>query len=644
MNALQNASSILGILDIAYRAIARLNSILRDCSSAPAEVLRLQESTTRFHDLLDSVVQVQNTVVGVLGPSRDVGALSYDVEFARMMLGRLEDVLESVSAQQQGADRADTQIETETDIGSVSRVGWLGQRKTIIDLQRSLDDCYHRLLVRLMVLNVTTTVNVYSSLAHEHQLAVVKLQDEREKTGKHPHDVLLLQQEIQRAEPTQPDEASPGLELRHRDNERRFQYLEQTIPAVITNTTNSSYSIKPPQMPSCRCRCHTVRRSSHKSSRWALTAFRLTLGSFSVHFSVKNPNARAPSHRHRPCTLASCKATCSRRSSTLRLTYTFPTWLLHTAIAAVYSDALGLPELLIRVIRRIAPEDELEGIVGDVKRRDLDAVRRTLHTRCHSVFDAMWDGTSLILLALMREDLGIINLLLSEGADIFQEDDHGNKPYRDVLMQIYASPHLPAHSRRELERIMPVDEIIDATELPDLHKVVLGIRCLDTTAYLHTAAPLINLDATDAFHRSALWAEAPPTTRPSSCFVAAPMSTLITWTGPRPCTSRLVFNRAGLVRILAAHGADVDRRNVRGASALSGAIQLGSRDAMVALLRMPMEICLEREAGVRIIDTGQDALSKTFALLLRAVANQGAVEEHDSDGEEEYFDARENGV
>lgn len=372
------------------------------------------------------------------------------------------------------------------------------------------------------------------------------------------------------------------------------------------------------------------------------------------------------------------------------MAYTFPTWLYLKAVAAVFSNKSGAPELLIRVVRRIAPDCETESIIGDIERRDLAGVQRALQTRRYSVFDTMFDGTSMILLALMREDIAIVGLLLAEGADVFQEDDHGNRPYRDILMQIYASPHLSSSYRQELERLMPIGEIIEATELPDLHKVVIGILCLDIRGYLRTAA--VDVAATDVFGRSALWYASSKgelgavqalldadTVQPGAaerrtkaihiaarhnhvavlrCLldhgtaVSVDCRTMWSFTPLMSCAQGVaaaddtarelvrrgadvdahnldgttalhvasMFDRASLMEILVAGGADIDRRRVvDGATALATAIQVNSRRVMETLLRLGADIhvCDAGGQGVGHL-LGKFADGETLEVLRRA--------------------------
>lgn len=150
MDSLQlpsSGSSLDDTVDIAYKAVVRLDSMLRDWPAAPSVLLRLQETMSRLHSLLVNVVHEQDAAVvdHLHGPSSSPAvdqALSSDLAFTRSTLELLEGVLEGAQgdAQQGGSS-------------PVSRVVWV-QRSTVAKVKRELDECYQRLLVRLMALNV----------------------------------------------------------------------------------------------------------------------------------------------------------------------------------------------------------------------------------------------------------------------------------------------------------------------------------------------------------------------------------------------------------------------------------------------------------------------------------------------------------
>lgn len=75
----------------------------------------------------------------------------------------------------------------------------------------------------------------------------------------------------------------------------------------------------------------------------------------------------------------------------------------------------------------------------------------------------------------------MVQFLLQEGADLFQEGPSGVTPpgFMMALEKLYTDPNMPRSERTVLEEMLPLDTIIEMAGLSPLHKVVLGIRCLD---------------------------------------------------------------------------------------------------------------------------------------------------------------------
>lgn len=249
----------------------------------------------------------------------------------------------------------------------------------------------------------------------------------------------------------------------------------------------------------CRCQCHTM-RGFQKHSRWGLMAFKSTLGQFSLYFSGIHPGGSDRS----ACTVADCEYSCSKPGSTIKVIYTFPTWPFHTAITAVFSNQKGSPEMLLRVIRRIHNSDvEQWSITRDVRMGNTQSIRRALQTGRITVFDVMGiDGMSLLNVAVLALRLETAKLFIQAGADIFYEDDNGRAPCRDILTQIHARSDVPLQYKKELEATVPMDQIIDASELSDLHRAVMGIDHFELDDLL---ASNIDVNAVDVFGRTALW-------------------------------------------------------------------------------------------------------------------------------------------
>lgn len=241
--------------------------------------------------------------------------------------------------------------------------------------------------------------------------------------------------------------------------------------------------------PFCRCKCHT----SGPASRFQLAAFRATLGTFSFLFSGTLAT---------PCTNPSCK---SRRTKYLRITYTFPSWFLAAAATFTFSDATGAPELALRITRRIPPDSTsmFNSIIGLAWRNEIPAIQRALRARECTVYDARGDdGTTALQFALRGRRYEAAELLLHEGADPFQANDKGEAPFQIAVRHLYTSTstrNMSARDRARLEAALPMDDILDASALTDLHRVVMGIRPLDVRMYLavNATACLVDINEPD---------------------------------------------------------------------------------------------------------------------------------------------------
>lgn len=229
-------------------------------------------------------------------------------------------------------------------------------------------------------------------------------------------------------------------------------------------------------------------------------AFESTLGLFCLHYSGTNVGRNDRS----ACTVADCEYRCSKPGTTVKVVYTFPTWLFHAAITAVFSNQNGSPEMLLRVVRRIHNSDvEQWSLTRDIRMGNTQNIQRALQTRRLTIFDVMGiDGMSLLNVAVLGLRLETVKLFIQAGADLFYEDDNGRAPCRDILTQIHARSDVPLQYKRELEASVPMDQIIEAAELSDLHRAVMGIDHFQLDGLLATE---IDVNAVDVFGRTALW-------------------------------------------------------------------------------------------------------------------------------------------
>lgn len=178
-----------------------------------------------------------------------------------------------------------------------------------------------------------------------------------------------------------------------------------------------------------------------------------------------------------------------------------------------------------------------------------------------SVTDVLDTGMTSIAFALRHFSVPMVRFLLQEGADLFQEGPSGVAPpgFMMALEKIYTDPDMPRSDRTLLEDLLPLDTIIEMAGLSPLHKVVLGIRCLDLGELLRL--DLCPVDQLDYSGRTALhWAAAKGDATAVSELLAAgadiECKTRLRAESPLIIACRTAANPEA-VRVLLAAGADV---------------------------------------------------------------------------------------
>lgn len=223
--------------------------------------------------------------------------------------------------------------------------------------------------------------------------------------------------------------------------------------------------------PSCTCMCH----SRAHIGRGALSGFKSAFGSFTFIFNTRSSTIT--------CSDPACV---SRRGQYLQIMYSFPTWLFHAAISATLKDwTTGSPELLLRVHRRIDASmmSTYTSIFGYITRGDIDTVKTILSRREASVYDvAGIAGVSMLYHALRLRQMDVVELLLCEGADVFQLDDAGLGPYHEAIQVMYTSAG--AANEHKLRSMLPMDSIMEAAQLTNLHKIAMRILYSSVADYV----------------------------------------------------------------------------------------------------------------------------------------------------------------
>lgn len=307
------------------------------------------------------------------------------------------------------------------------------------------------------------------------------------------------------------------MQLRDMQSEHRFRHLEQVFRAIIAppvithamkqssrlgynNTTDTDMNNQQQQVQSyptsschtsCRCKCH---RNGHHYTNWSLRGFGSTIGSVMFQFQ------------------AGSTSTCGKRHfRRVAVTYTFPTWLFHATVSASVSDRSGSPELNLRIFRRVAKRAHM---LEYVERGDLQAVKDAL-MRKHSSIHDVWhmNGRTALHLAVacpkfQRYELrflDLVQLLLAEGADLFQQDDFGQSPCQQIIQLLYINGTLPKLFRNRLESVLPMNRMIEFCGFTNLHKAVLGITNVKISSeYLRSRMDTCELNAVDGSGKTAL--------------------------------------------------------------------------------------------------------------------------------------------
>lgn len=299
-----------------------------------------------------------------------------------------------------------------------------------------------------------------------------------EKQFQHLEDVfqMISPFDSQEQEWVRPDRAlevirstSPQNRLQSKAHFNRSGARRPRIEHLVPTLT--SLRLRDRCSASCTCVCH----SQAHIGRGALSAFKTALGTFTFIFNTRSPTVS--------CNVPTCV---SRKGQYLQVIYTFPAWLFHAAISATVKDwTMGSPELLLRVHRRIdaSSMSVYTSIFGFVTRGDVENVKRILSRREASIYDvAGMAGVSLLYHALRLRQMDVVELLICEGADVFQLDDAGLGPYHEAIQVMYTSASSPFQER--LQGVLPMDQIMEAGQFTNLHKIAMRILWTSVADYV----------------------------------------------------------------------------------------------------------------------------------------------------------------
>jgi ankyrin repeat protein len=275
----------------------------------------------------------------------------------------------------------------------------------------------------------------------------------------------------------------------------------------------------------------------------------------------------------------------------------------------------------------------------DISRKDVDSIKKAMQRKHISVTDVLDTGMTPIAFALRHFSLPMVQFLLQEGADLFQEGPFGVTPpgFMMALEKLYSDPNMPTSERRILEELLPMDTLIEMAGLSPLHKVVLGINCLDLGELLRlNVCPVDQLDFSG---RTALqWAAAKGDATAINHLLEAGAQ-LECQTRLRSETPLLVACRTGAnpegVRALLAAGADINAVDCYGQTALILAVASpGGRNRIeiaAALLEAGADV--NKEQGYAVATPLAYACVGSCIEMVNFLISAGAnIEHRDRDG------------
>lgn len=113
--------------------------------------------------------------------------------------------------------------------------------------------------------------------------------------------------------------------------------------------------------------------------------------------------------------------------------------------------------------------------MGYIWRGEADGLKGALSRREVSVNDTSGDtGSSPLWLAVFRNRLDMLRILLADGGDSFLENDYGIPPIQEALVRM-VNPATTTPERKELEELLPWSEYFDRYDIPFLHRIAIGV-------------------------------------------------------------------------------------------------------------------------------------------------------------------------
>lgn len=174
--------------------------------------------------------------------------------------------------------------------------------------------------------------------------------------------------------------------------------------------------------------------------------------------------------------------------------------LFHAAVSATFSSTNGGPELVLRVLRRVSTDLQISNptIFNYITRDDPEALKHALKRKEVSVFDIRADrGRGVLAVTIMFNKCHLLELLLSEGADLFQPDDAGFEASYAALSAIWVDDRVAPEISKRLKAILPLDRMLESAGLSMLHKAAMGLLHVPMRDYARQPARRAELNAFD---------------------------------------------------------------------------------------------------------------------------------------------------
>jgi hypothetical protein len=170
---------------------------------------------------------------------------------------------------------------------------------------------------------------------------------------------------------------------------------------------------------------------------------------------------------------------------TVQITYLFPRWYADTSLRGFATFCSGFPTVGLTLEHRI-PSNLISRtlsiwglITCYASREELEAYIERHPKPFRDLQDK--DGTSMLDVALSKNNLTAVEVLIAAGADSFAQDDASFPAMGRLMAARYQRDN---ETRRRLEQMLSIHQLYEEYNFTHLQKVVLGVRFLGLEAEL----------------------------------------------------------------------------------------------------------------------------------------------------------------